>query len=127
MNHDPDSDSVVPIPDPPRRPARTGTATFRHARRRSRLTAAALVVGSGAAAVTLAYDLMPAATPVTGTGSSTVGVGTTTSNHTNGGPHVGHTVATTSASGVTTTTTTRVVNGKTVVTKSTSAPANHDQ
>jgi hypothetical protein len=36
-------------------------------------------------------------------------------------------VATTSASGVTRTTTTRVVNGRTVVTRSTSAPASHDR
>ena len=125
MNH-PDADSVVPIPDPPMPPSQTSTARVRRARRRSRLTAAALVVGSGAAAATLAYNVMPAAAPASGITSNTTGVGTTPVNHGNGGPHVAHTVATTSASGVTTTTTTRVVNGRTVVTKSTSAPANHD-
>jgi hypothetical protein len=91
------------------------------------VTAAVLAVGSGAAAVTLAYELMPAGTPLTPGATSTTGIGTTTVNHANGGPRVAHTVATTSASGVTTTTTTRVVNGKTVVTKSTSAPAYHDR
>jgi hypothetical protein len=80
------------------------------------MTAAALAVGSGAAAVTLAYNLLPAGPPVAGSVSSTGGVGTTTVTNTGAGPRVTHTVATTSASGVTTYTTTQVVNGKTVVT-----------
>ena len=74
------------------------------------------MVGSGAAAVTLAYHLVPPATPAGGTVSSTGGVGTTKVTNTGTGPTVTHTVATTSASGVTTYTTTQVVNGKTVVT-----------
>jgi hypothetical protein len=41
-------------------------------------------------------------------------------------PQVSHSVATTSASGVTTTTTTHVVNGKTVVSKVRHAPAYQD-
>lgn len=127
MNLDPDSHDVVPIPAPKAPSSPTSTAGFRRARRRKRLTATALIVGSGAAAVTLAYDLIPAATPVAGTVASTSGVGTTTVSTANGGPQVKHTVATTSASGVTTTTTSRVVNGRTVVTRSRSAPASHDR
>jgi hypothetical protein len=63
---------------------------------------------------------------VAGAVPGTSGVGTTAVTNAHGGPQVAHTVATTSASGVTTTTTTSVVNGKTVVTKSSSAPAYHD-
>jgi hypothetical protein len=126
MNDDIHTPDVVPLPTPPKDQGPTSTASFRRARRRKRLTAAALIVGSGAAAVTLAYDLMPATTPVAGTVPGTSGVGTTAVTNAQGGPRVAHTVATTSASGVTTTTTTRVVNGRTVVTKSTNAPAWHD-
>lgn len=126
MNEDIRTQDVVPLPTPPEDRGPTSTASFRRARRRKRLTAAALIVGSGAAAVTLAYDLMPATTPVAGAVPGTSGVGTTAVTNARGGPQVAHTVATTSASGVTTTTTTKVVNGKTVVTKSSSAPAYHD-
>lgn len=119
MTNEREIHGVVPIPDPPAMPQKTSTKRFRRARRRSRLTAGALIVGSGAAAVTLAYDLIPAATPVAGTAVSTTGVGATAVTAAHGGPQVAHTVATTSASGVTTTTTTQVVNGKTVVTQST--------
>ncbi len=110
----------VPLPEHPAssadRSSRSGADTYRRARRRSRLTAGVLMVGSGAAAVTLAYHLVPPATPPGGAVSSTGGVGTTTVTNTGTGPTVTHTVATTSASGVTTYTTTQVVNGKTVVT-----------
>ncbi|MGA8248988.1 MAG: hypothetical protein WB797_18925 [Nocardioides sp.] len=111
----------VPLPEDSTpgadRSRRSDGDTYRRARRRSRLTAGVLMVGSGAAAVTLAYNLIPPATPAGGGASSTgAGVGTTTVTNTGTGPTVTHTVATTSASGVTTYTTTQVVNGKTVVT-----------
>ena len=80
------------------------------------MASGALIVGSGAAAVTLAYQLVPPAPSPTGTVSNAGGVGTTTVTNAGTGPRVTHTVATTSASGVTTYTTTQVVNGKTVVT-----------
>lgn len=103
----------------------------RRVRRMSNWTAAALVVGTGATAVALAHNALPAAGPVsssafTGAGATGTGTAGSTAGSTAGGPHVAHTVATTSASGVTTTTTTRVVNGHTVVTHHTSAPAYHD-
>jgi hypothetical protein len=93
------------------------------------MTAAALAVGSGAAAVTLAYHLLPAGPPVAGSVSSTGGVGTTKVTQTGKGPVVTRTIATTSASGVTTYKTVQVVNGKTVVTgvhKATSATFRDD-
>lgn len=102
----------------------------RRVRRMSNWTAAVLVVGTGATAVALAHNALPVAGSVsppafTGTGATT-GTAGSSAGATAGGPHVAHTVATTSASGVTTTTTTRVVNGQTVVTHHTSAPAYHD-
>jgi hypothetical protein len=98
------------------------------------MTAAALAVGSGAAAVTLAYHLLPAGPPAAGSVSSTggvgtTGVGTTKVTQTGKGPVVTRTIATTSASGVTTYKTVQVVNGKTVVThvrKATSATFHDD-
>jgi hypothetical protein len=126
MNNNRDTHDVIPLPDPVTQPGPTSTAAFRRVRRRKRLTAAALIVGSGAAAVTLAYDLMPATTPVAGTVPGASGIGTSAVTNSHGGPQVAHTVATTSASGVTTTTTTRIVNGHTVVSKSTNAPPYHD-
>jgi hypothetical protein len=99
---------------------------IRHARRVSNWTAAALIVGTGAAGVALAHQAVPAAVPATGTAVSGAGAaapaagaaaaGTT-------GPRVSHSVATTSGSGVTTTIT-RTVNGKTVVSRT--APARGD-
>jgi hypothetical protein len=106
----------VPLPASTDQSSRSDGDRYRRARRRSRLTAGVLMVGSGAAAVTLAYNLLPPATHPGGAVSSTGGVGTTTVTNTGTGPRVTHTVATTSASGVTTYTTTQVVNGKTVVT-----------
>ena len=109
-------------------PPHTSTTSVRRARRRSRLTAAALVMGSGAAAVTLAYNVMPRRdTRVRHHLEHYRGADHHGDPRQRRSPHVAHTVATTSASGVTTTTTTQVVNGKTVVTKSTSAPAYHDR
>ena len=107
-------------------PSQTRTDGVRRVRRLSNWTAAALLVGTAGATVALAQHAVPVAgsTPAGTTG--TPGAGTTVTTNGQGGPHVAHTVATTSASGVTTTTTTRVVNGRTVVTHARSAPAFHD-
>ena len=93
---------------------------IRRARRVSNWTAAALIAGTGAAAVALAHQALPAsppaATPASGAGS-TAGTGSTGGTH-GTGPQVTHSVATTSGSGVTTvTTTTRTAGGKTIVTR----------
>ena len=100
-------------------PARSG---IRHARRMSNWTAAALIVGTGAATVALAHQAVPAAVPSAATTPAATAGGTVAGS----GPSVGHAVATTSASGVTVTTTTRTVNGRTVVTRTRHAPAHHD-
>ena len=100
-------------------------------RRMSNWTAAALMVGTGAAAVALAHQTLTTSAPVAGTagqaGGAATSAGTTgASSQTAGGPQVTHSVATTSASGVTVTTTTRTVNGKTVVTQVRHVPAHAD-
>ena len=99
---------------------------IRHARRLSNWTAAALIVGTGAAAVAFAHQALPAAAPAPATGTAApgagapaAGVGASTPGTT--APQVSHSVATTSASGVTTT---RTVNGKTLVIRT--APARGD-
>lgn len=95
----------------------------RHVRRVSNWAAAALIAGTGAAAVAFAHQALPAAgtgsanSSVTGAGSGAASTGTATRT---GGPRVSNPVATTTASGVTTIT--RIVNGKTVVTQTRSAP-----
>jgi len=101
---------------------------LRKARRMSNWTAAALIVGSGAAAVALAQHAFPAAVPAAGTASQAGGAGipagtTGASAQGTSGPSVTHSVATTTASGVTITTTTHTVNGKTVVTQVRHVPA----
>lgn len=98
---------------------------IRHARRVSKWTAAALIAGTGAAAVALAHQALPAAAPATGTavpglGAAASGTGAATPG--TSAPQVSHSVATTSASGVTTTT--QTVNGKTIVTRT--VPARGD-
>jgi hypothetical protein len=98
---------------------------IRHARRVSNWTAAALIAGTGAAALALAHQAVPAAAPAAGTaapgvGAPVSGVGASAAGAS--GPQVNHSVATTSPSGVTTTT--RTVNGKTVVTRT--VPARGD-
>lgn len=123
-----------PPPGPRGRPAaadettRSRTQGRRGIRRMSNWTAAALVVGAGAAVVGLAHSTVPATAPTVPAGAtqSSTGVGTPVATHGTRGPQVSHSVATTSASGVTTTTTTHVVNGKTVVTKVRHVPAFHD-
>jgi len=120
------ADGLVPVPglehDPRTERARQARDDgLRRVRRLSSWTAAALVVGTGATAIALAHNAVPVSPPVfPGTSvSGTTGttVGTTAGTHGTSGPQVGHSVATTSASGVTTTTTT-LPNGKTVVTHS---------
>jgi len=98
---------------------------IQHARRVSNWTAAALIAGTGAAAVALAHQAVPAAAPAAGTAAPGAGVpasGVGASAPGTNAPRVSHSVATTSASGVTTTT--RTVNGKTVVTRT--VPARGD-
>ena len=94
----------------------------------SNWTAAALVVGTGATAVALAHQSFHAAASVAGTAGQAAGAGTSTGTagtnpQTASGPPVSHSVATTTASGVTVTTTTHTVNGKTVVTQVRQVPA----
>ena len=103
----------------------------RHARRMSNWTLAALIAGTGAATVALAHQAFPAATAAGTTAAGTTaagttGAGTTATAQGASGPQVGHSVATTSASGVTVTTTTHTVNGKTVVSHVRHVPAYHD-
>ena len=104
--------------------------SIRRVRRMSNWTAAALIVGTGAAAVALAHQTFPAAAPVAGAagqaGAATSAGRTGASPLAAGGPTVTHSVATTTASGVTVTTTTRPVNGKTVVTQVRHVPAHAD-
>jgi hypothetical protein len=118
MNMDPSSRGI---------PRRDG---IRHAQRMSNWTAAALIAGTGTAAVALAHQAhQGTAAGVAATGAAPVGstagtAGTGTSAA--AGPSVTHSVATTTASGVTVTTTTRTVNGKTVVSRVRHAPAGRD-
>ncbi len=104
---------------------------IRHARRMSNWTLAALIAGTGAATVALAHQAFPTATAAGTTAAGTTaagttGAGTAATAHGASGPQVGHSVATTSASGVTVTTTTHTVNGKTVVSHVRHVPAYHD-
>jgi hypothetical protein len=100
---------------------------IRKARRMSNWTAAALMVGTGAAAVALAHQSFPVAGATGQVGSAGTSAGKTgASPQTAGGPQVTHSVATTTASGVTVTTTTRTVSGKTVVTQVRHVPAHAD-
>jgi len=112
--------------DPAERPAQTRHDGVRQIRRMSNWTAAALIVGTGAATVGLAHHAFPAATPATGTAAAAAGSGTAATRPGVTGPQVTHSVATTSGSGVTVTTTTRTVNGKTIVTHVRHVPAYHD-
>ena len=98
---------------------------IRHVRRLSNWTAAALLVGTGAAAVALAHQAIPAAAPALQAGTTAANPSVASRAGTSG-PQVSHSVATTTASGVTVTTTSRTVNGKAVVSQVRSAPANGD-
>ncbi len=115
----------------PAGPPRARRDSIRNARRVSNWTAAALVVGTGATAVALAHQSFHAAASVAGTAGQAAGAGTSTGTagtnpQTASGPPVSHSVATTTASGVTVTTTTHTVNGKTVVTQVRQVPAHAD-
>ena len=109
----------VPLPEPgdaaaDHRQARNDGV--RRVRRMSNWTAAALVVGAGAATVALAHHAFPVAAPAA-SAASTTGIGGTAVTNGAGGPQVSHSVATTSGSGVVVTTQTKTVNGKVVVTQ----------
>ena len=111
----PEQDARLPEPGPDRpedrsKGRRDGLARVRHM---SNWTAAALLVGTGAATVALASHSLPA-TASTAT-SSYATHGTSASGVQ--APHVGGPVATSGGSGATMTTTTHVVNGKTIVTQ----------
>jgi hypothetical protein len=120
----------VPLHGPERQaqagqPAPTRSDGVRRVRRMSNWTLAALLVGTGAATVALAHNVLPAAVTAAGTASGATGVGTAAAQGA-GGPQVSHSVATTSGSGVVVTTTTRTANGKVVVTHVRHAAAYHD-
>jgi len=127
----------VPLPqwEEPAAAQRTAVAAgrengLRQLRRMSAWSAAALVVGTGAATAAFVHGFTPAAqvagsTTTAGAGGAAVGAGGPTT-QSSGGPAVTHSVAATSGSGVTTVTTTRTVGGKTVVTRARSAPAYQD-
>ena len=89
----------------------------RHVRQVSNWTAAALVVGTGAAAVALAHHAFPVSAPAASAASTATGIGGTAVTNGASGPQVSHSVATTSGSGVVVTTQTKTVNGKVVVTQ----------
>lgn len=113
-------------PEPePRAARREG---IRRARRASNWTAAALIAGTGVAAMALAHHTLPATAPASSAAGAagTAGVAGTSGTSASSGPAVTHSVATTSGSGVTTTTTTRTVNGKTVITRTQHAPTYSD-
>jgi hypothetical protein len=125
----------VPLPgwhetagQPQPAPAAARADGVRHLRRMSAWSAAALIVGTGAATAALAHSYAPA-TQAAGTSVSTGGTATTASqpggaSHA-AGPAVTHSVATTSGSGVTVTTT-KTVGGKTIVTRVRHAGTYHD-
>ena len=103
--------------------------SLRHVRQMSNWTAAVLIAGTGTATVALAHQASQtaaappataAAPPAAGTAAAAAGAPAAA------GPRVTHSVATTTASGVTVTTTTRTANGKTVVTQVKRAPAGGD-
>ena len=103
--------------------------SIRHARRVSNWTAAALIAGTGTVAVALAHQAhqaTAAGVAATGAASAAGTVAGTTGTSAVAGPRVNHSVATTTASGVTVTATTRTVNGKAVVTRVRHAPAGAD-
>jgi len=96
---------------------------IRHARRVSNWTAAALIAGTAVAAVDLAHQALPAQVPAARTAVQAAGPSACAQGA--NAPQVAHSVATTSASGVTTTTT-RAVNCKTVVTQVRNVAAGED-
>lgn len=90
---------------------------IRHARRVSNWTAAFLLALTGGAAAALARGASHTAVTYSPATGGAVAAGSATSGTSVGGPRVSHSVATTTASGVTVTTTTQTINGKTIVTR----------
>ena len=137
MNSEREYRGRVPLPpwQDPAAAQRTALAAgrengIRQLRRMSAWSAAALVVGTGAATAAFAHGFTPAtpvasSTAAAGTGGAALGAGRGTA-YGSGGPAVTHSVATTSGSGVTTVTTTRNAGGRTVVTQVRRAPAYQD-
>jgi len=122
----------VPLPDwedsaagQPIAPGSARENGIRQLRRMSAWSAAALIVGTGAATAAFAHGFTPAARATGSTAAGgTVGPGAAAAQGSSG-PAVTHSVATTSASGVTTVTTTRTAGGKTVVTHVQRSPASY--
>ena len=131
---DADRTGWVPLPDigDTYRTERAGAHrdSIGRARRVSNWTAAALIVSTGAAALALAHQALPAIAPASGTAASgTAALGPAPVLRPRSRRQWSDRdslVATTSASGVTTTTSTRTVNGKTVVTPVRNVPAHGD-
>jgi hypothetical protein len=129
-----DRSGRVPLPgrEEPTREQRPAPAAarengVRHLRRMSAWSAAALIVGTGAATAAFAHGYAPASQAAGATSAaagSTTGAGGASAAHQAGGPAVTHSVVTTSGSGVTTTT--RIAGGKTIVTHVRHAAAYHD-
>jgi hypothetical protein len=123
----------VPLPgwEDPAAAQRTAPAAarengIRQLRRMSAWSAAALIVGTGAATAAFAHGFThaaPGASSTTAAGAIGAGGGTA---HRTSGPTVTHSVATTTGSGVTTMTTSRTVGGRTIVTQVRQAGAYHD-
>jgi hypothetical protein len=105
-------------------PAPSRRDGVRHARRMSNWTLAALIAGTGAAAVALAHHAFPSATTAASSSATAATGGQAAVNGTSG-PQVSHAVATSSGSGATVTTATKTVNGRTVIVR-TVHPAYHD-
>jgi hypothetical protein len=127
--------ATAPGETSPRKPGEAGAADptvrsrnegIRRLRRMSNWTAAALVVGTGATTVALVHNAVPISVPAAVSAFTTTGVGSSAGTHATKGPQVSHSVATTTASGVTVTTTSHVVNGKNVVTRVRQPPAYTD-
>ena len=97
---------------------------IRHARRVSNWTAAALIAGTAAGAVGLAHQALPAQVPAARTAVQATGPSACAQGR--NAPQVTHSVATTSASGVTTTTTTHSANCRSVATQVRNIPARED-
>jgi hypothetical protein len=112
----PEFSESAPAADQAGRGGPTRADGVRHVRRMSNWTAAALIVGTGAATVALAHHAIPVTAPAAGAGSATTAAGAAGTTQGKGGPQVSHAVATTSGSGVVVTTTTHTASGKVIVT-----------
>jgi hypothetical protein len=111
-----------PVAEPSADRARTRRDGLKRVRHMSNWTAAALLVGTGAATVALASHALPATASTSTSSYATQGTPAPGVH----APHVGGPVATSGGSGATVTTTTHVVNGKTVVTQVRHPAVYHD-